>query len=57
LVETIRVSEGKEYIKVGSLRQIASKQFNPRQQHDSAEFVLYLLSSMQEEMNAFFREV
>jgi ubiquitin C-terminal hydrolase len=30
LVETIRISDGKEYIKVGTLRTLASKQFNPR---------------------------
>lgn len=57
LVETIKASEGKEHVKVGTLRSLVSRKFNARQQHDCQEFVLYFLSQIEEELDAFFREL
>ena len=44
LIEQVRQNETKDHIKVGALKAIYAKKFNPRQQHDCQEFVSLLLS-------------
>ncbi|CAD8185002.1 unnamed protein product [Paramecium octaurelia] len=42
-----------DYIKINSLRNTISKKFNPRHQHDAQEFLLFLISSLEDEINNF----
>ncbi|CAD8088197.1 unnamed protein product [Paramecium primaurelia] len=42
-----------DYIKINSLRNNISKKFNPKHQHDAQEFLLFLLSNLEDEINNF----
>ncbi|CAD8164606.1 unnamed protein product [Paramecium octaurelia] len=42
-----------DYIKINSLRNSITKKFNPKHQHDAQEFLLFLLSSFEDEINNF----
>ncbi|CAD8120719.1 unnamed protein product [Paramecium sonneborni] len=39
-----------DYIKINTLRTTISKKFNPKQQHDAQEFLLYLITMMEDEI-------
>ncbi|KAM3147828.1 hypothetical protein pb186bvf_000156 [Paramecium bursaria] len=56
LLEQINSSQN-DYIKINSLRNYCIRRFSPKLQHDSEEFLLYLLSSIDDEINNLNKEL